>query len=176
MPNRNLFGIFRLKGRYILPTTTMTMATIPHSFFYCRFSWLLFLGECVYSLWYGYSFSVLYNCDSEPSVRTTWMFRLRKPQQLWNDSSRWHIPIKSILNCVYVFSFAITSMQHTQRLYHFAQCGNHNRNGYTVLTATIILLSAIWTVQWVLVSSAHKRTYTARYPFQIVIAVCLFHI
>lgn len=27
---------------------------------------------------------------------------MREPQQLWDDSSRWHIPIKSILNCVYV--------------------------------------------------------------------------
>lgn len=87
----------------------------------------------------------------ENMYESVWMLRMREPQQLWDDSSRWHIPIKSILNCVYflISPFAITKFYVEMRLMPYATDTNCNGNRHTprmrlcaALTATIILLSA----------------------------------
>lgn len=103
----------RLFGRYIFcsnffPSVSFLSLVLFH--FSTSMSWVSgncwvrvkrYARKCVYNIVYEYELSM-----------NVWMFRSRDPQQLWDDSSRWHIPIKSILNCMYVLisSFAIFIM------------------------------------------------------------------
>lgn len=59
------------------------------------------------------------------TTRSVLVFRMREPQQLWNDSSQWHIPIESILDFMYV-NFAFHHLKQRKRCQV-----NSNRNRYS---------------------------------------------